>query len=191
MRLVALVAAVSVGLFACDGGTGNRWRLEEKLVQRFPRLPKMFSAVVSLRTGGYASLLVEFQKPGSLEQVRIFPGILASGPGWVSSMSVELSVGEGGAIEWLVHRTDLLTKERQTSSFDTPVRFRSLDREHLALQTESSTESLVLVPRGEDARQWDGSDLQHMYQREGPGEGFEARLNEDRLELRLPRGDTR
>jgi hypothetical protein len=51
-------------------------------------LPDTLTAVVSLARGGHASMIVELHRPGTEPTVRLVPGIVAVGPGWVHSLEV-------------------------------------------------------------------------------------------------------
>lgn len=148
-------------------------------------LPDTLSAVLSTTDGRLMSLLVELPRPGVEPIVRLSPGAVAVDRGLV--MVWLESVQAGGATQGLV--MDLGSGQEHTYPMSGPTQLLSLSREGVIVQDRAGRWQLAAGPEAvaveHEGPALPGGTTMHA----GPAGGFAARVEDGRLELRLP-GDS-
>lgn len=148
-------------------------------------LPDSLVAVVSTPSGALVSVLVELPRPGVDPIVRMAPGAVAVDQGWAFAwMATPTAAGGAHAELW-----DLSSQTRRMHAFPGPVTLLSLGQEGAVVGAQGARWQLRAdgagQPLPEDAIVSPGGSLTHR----GPAGGFGARVEDGRLELRVPRED--
>lgn len=160
---------------------------------RTTALPDALVAVARLESGDDVSLLVELPRPGEEPVVRVTPGVVVAGPGFLRSLNIEPVVEAGGRVRQLVEWTDPLaapgSEPLAQVLLDASPKVLSVDRDGILLSTGGRAIRLdgrtgTAAPVGDEAP-GPGGDLVWP----GPRHGFEVRCNGHRLEMLLPRMD--
>ncbi len=149
-------------------------------------LPDGLAAVVALSDGQMISVLIELPRPGVEPSVRLSEGAIAFDTGWASAWMVQQGA-RGQHESVLMDLSDATRVHRHL--LPGPVQLRRLDADGAVVSasnqllrlsmgsTEGATRlSLDPGPAGETLHP-------------GPAGGFALRVQEGRLELRLPRSD--
>lgn len=158
-------------------GTGCRRPLPEK------GLPDALAAVVWLEDGELLSMLVELPRPGVEPTVRLAEGAVAVDKGWARAWLTR-DLGQGRTRCTLM---DLAGDATWSTEASGPLELWSLDRERAVVRAGDTVLEQPALP-GAGARPLaelpgPGGALTHP----GPVGGFALRVEQGRLEVRLPR----